>query len=308
MIKGMNTRVLLLMIVHAIFFALWFVAQESLFVRGIGKNEVLVLSGIAALFLIGTSLYVYKTLPPISSLKWFIPTIVLNVFLAEFLVQATALYGASLGSNAMAFAPIASVVVGWLLLKEYPRLLGVIGIFITVAGVAILHSDSASQESLMAYVQSVPFTWTLLSLGIALSAGISIVTIKPAIQQTDAFMAPGITLAAAFGLYGFIKSFYDGRTLSFDSAADFPGIAWMVALMAGFYISNWAAAKAYFYSFAASVGALKRLSAPFTVLLAWLVFEKQAHIIPLLIGSMFVFFGALLISLKSPSNPERIKR
>lgn len=291
----MNIPVLSLMVIHAVFFALWFVAQQALYALGISSSVVLFLSGLSAFALAIISLAKYRRLPPRTSWKWFSLSIIFNLILAEFLVRVTEIYGASLGANAMGLAPAAAIFVGWLLLKEVPGRLGILGIVTAIAGVYLLHFDLGLGGSLLGAIGNVPVLWFLLALGIAFSAGISLVVIKPAIQMTDSFMAPGLTLFVSFGVYGLIKGLLGGDLGSISYAWQAAGLGWIIVLMAGFGISNWAASAAYRYAYAASVGALKRLSAPVAVLLAWLVFGTQGNMLALVMGSLVLAAGALFI-------------
>lgn len=291
-------NVLFLMLVHAIFFAVWFVAQQALFGVGLGINGIMFISGIAALVLVGISIIRTHTMPPLRSLKWFVVTIALNSVLAEFLLRSTEKYGASFGANSIAFAPIVSLFIGYRMLNEMPRRKDIIGIAVIVIGIYFLHFRSGNTITPNAQILGVPLEWLLYASIIALSAGVAIVTIKPAIKQTDAFMGPGLMLFFAFGVYGTIKAVGFGEGFGFSELPwNSRTIFWVLMLASGFAISNWAASRAYYYSFAASVGALKRLSAPFTVLLAWLFFGATTNATMLFVGSIIIFAGALLIGI-----------
>ena len=290
------------LLIYAVLMSVWFVAQQHLMSCGLTSSQVMSLSGASMFGLIVLSWVRFRKLPQRKSVKWLVASVISGIFIAECLISATEKYGAELGANSMGLAPVFAVFIGMALLKERPGILGIFGILIVVGGIYALHMKTDLTGGLIAPLQSMwgPWLWYTLVLGLA--AGLGLVVGKPCVILTDPLMAPGIQLFLGFGVYGVVRGLVTNELLALNLRLGLMELLLLVLLFMSFGIANWAQAELYRYTAAASVGALKRLYTPLTVLLAWIVFGQQANLFPLLIGSILVFIGALAITADKPKE------
>ncbi len=119
------------------------------------------------------------------------------------LFQAFVVVGARISMLMMSLAPVFAGVFGWMILGEGLTLFNVLGILITLAGIAlvILNRPSGRKVKMVNY----PVKGIFLALGGALGQGLGLVLSKLGMGDHDAFMATQIRVIA--GIAGFTVIF-----------------------------------------------------------------------------------------------------
>lgn len=119
------------------------------------------------------------------------------------LFQAFVVVGARISMLMMSLAPVFAGLFGWMILGEKLTLYNVLGILVTLAGIAlvILNRPSGHKVKMMNY----PVKGILLALGGALGQGLGLVLSKLGMGDQDAFMATQIRVIA--GIIGFTFMF-----------------------------------------------------------------------------------------------------
>ncbi len=301
--------------VYALLMSFWWFTMKRLFSLGGAEDQgslstvVKSVSGLgagalvmAALWKNGFGHYVHSV--PASFWGWLAATIVLNIFIAHFYVKAMEKSVASVAVHVTALAPIVAIGTAWFFLdKELPGPVGVVGIVTVLIGLYVLHFNPRHYGfNLVGPVVEVwqkRGSWLWYALGVAMFAGCSLPIDKKCVLLGDHLIAPGLTLLIAWGVFWGGKSVVAGDWRRVALLPRRKVLFTLLVIAMCFGVANGFQAAAYYYGFAASVGSLKRLDAPLTVLWAWLFLRKEerseGHFAFRIAGSLIAFTGALLI-------------
>ena len=196
--------------------------------------------------------------------------------------------------------PIFLLLTSWIILKESPPILGMVGVVLTVAGlITITKNDAANTEA------SNPLLGNILALVVALMASITVNYDKLATIYSNRFFAPAcITAFMGLGYATYLLIRHRGlivKTGKIQDVAFAPhfilsGIA--LLLLTGFIqaVNNVFHNSALLIGFASYTIAIKRISILFGVIWGWLFFREK-NISKKLIGALVAIAGVLLILL-----------
>lgn len=301
--------------VYALLMSFWWFTMKCLFRLGGPEDQdslstvVKSVSGLGAGVLVAAALWEngfrhYLCSVPASFWGWLTATIVLNIFIAHFYVKAMEKSVASVAVHVTALAPMVAIGTAWFFLdKELPGPVGVVGIVTIPLGLYILHFNPRHYGLNLAgpviEVWQKRGNWLWYALGVAVFAGCSLPIDKKCVLLGDHLIAPGLTLLVAWGLFWGSKSVVTGNWRRVVLLPKWKVFTALLLLAACFGVANGFQAAAYYYGFAASVGSLKRLDAPLTVLWAWLFLRREergeGHLAFRIAGSITAFTGAFLI-------------
>lgn len=288
--------------VWSLFSGLWWILQRQVLRIGVSKSVVMFVSGVGSGGLIVWSL-VSHGWPALSAgvMGLFALHLVLEVAIAYGLVSAAEKTDASVAVGVTAFAPVVAIGTGYLLLREVPGWLESLGIIVIMLGTYVLHMSS----SLKAGGWRAPFqavwrnrgSWLKYAVLIAFLSGLIFPITKQLVLATNNFFAVGVSQFLGWGIFWGAWAWHKQE---FRTLAAVPRKSMLAGflLMLGvtFALANAGQGAAFYFGLAASVGALKRLDGPVTVLLAWLIL-KEGDIRYRLPGTILIALGVVLIGL-----------
>lgn len=287
--------------VWSLFSGLWWVLQRKILARSVPKSVVLLASGVGSGTLVVVSLFLHGW--PALSLGLaflFLLHIILDTAIAYAFVSVAAKTDASVAVGVTAFAPVVAIGTGYLLLKEVPGHLEALGIIVIMLGTYVLHMSSRwygeGWRAPLLEIWRTRASWLKYALFIALASGLIYPITKQLVLATDNFFALGISQLVGWGIFWGVWAFFqrDFRKIRAARSSSFWGLLILLGLT--FAIANAAQGAAFYYGLAASVGALKRLDGPVTVLLAWLLLQ-EGNFRYRLPGTILIALGAFLIGI-----------
>ena len=238
-------------------------------------------------------------------------TIVLNVGIQWLQTRAKAVEDVSLVTPIAASTPAIVIVTSMILLREYPSVLGWIGIYFLVVGTYVLNvqgylnelrvrGDKVGWREWLA-----PFILLSRSAGVryafsaAVLGAVSLNYDGLIVRRADAFFA----LGTKWMLVGALSGFWVWRKNRFrvrinGKLLPAPSTNFLLVVMAlAIAISGSLNAFAYRLAIVPYVGSLKRLSIPFTVVLAYLLVGERTMFRSRLVGGFIMAIGVALIGL-----------
>jgi len=148
------------------------------------------------------------------------------------LFQAFVVIGARMSMLIMSLVPPITAVFGWILMGETLTSLGILGMILTITGVAVVVFERSPESEISNFKH--PLTGVLLGLGGAIGQAIGLVFSKYGMGDYNAFAATQIRIFA--GIFGFVliftfmkrwnmvfKTFYNKRAMSLISVGAFFG-------------------------------------------------------------------------------------
>lgn len=199
-------------------------------------------------------------------------------------------------------APIFILFTAWIFLGEFPPILGIVGVILSVVGLWSIAKVSSKNTEAKDYKKG-----NLLGLSVALMASISTNFDKIAVLNSDRFFSYGIIagfMTIAYAAYLLIR--YKTLIVRIEtlpmSAPSFKRDFFLPGLLFLFAIGIVHALNAYFYNSALMMGfvsytiAIKRIGVLFGVLWGWLFFREK-NISKKLLGAGIAAVGVVLILL-----------
>lgn len=119
------------------------------------------------------------------------------------LFQAFVVIGARMSMLIMSLVPPITAVFGWIIMGETLSALGILGMILTITGVAVVVLERSPDKSISSFKH--PITGVLLGLGGAAGQAIGLVLSKYGMGSYNAFAATQIRIFA--GIFGFILIF-----------------------------------------------------------------------------------------------------
>lgn len=301
-----------LVLVYAVLMSVWWVLMKKLTTKGVPNNLIRFASGMGAGLLFTWSFLQHGGMSYLTGLSerfwWSLAgTVVLNVILAYLYVKAIEKSVASMAVHVTLFSPVIAIFTSSYIfgIERIPGTLTLAGIGAVLAGLYVLHFNPYK----FGWNPAGPFVeiwhnrgkWLWYTIGIAVCGGLSIPLDKNCVVLSDYGIAPGLTLFISWGVvYGLI-GVRSGDFIRLRALAEGRPIRLLVLLSIVFGIAVGFQAHAYNYQHASAVASLKRLDAPFTVLLSWMVFpvqeSKEGSLVFRVLGSVVAFAGAILIGL-----------
>ncbi len=229
----------------------------------------------------------------------FLLHIILDAAIAYGFVSAAAKSDASVAVGVTAFAPVVAIGTGYLLLGEVPGWLEGIGIGVIMLGTYVLHMSSKMREGWLTPFRAMwkaRASWLIYALFIALAGGLIFPITKQLVLATDNLFAVGLSQFLGWGIFWGIWAWYKKDFQQVQRRKGGLLVGLLVLLAATFAVANAAQGAAFYFGLAASVGALKRLDGPVTVLLAWLLLGEgdMRYRLP---GTILIAVGAFLIGI-----------
>jgi len=285
----------------AIFSGIWWILQRRLFMAGVPKSMVLVASGTGGLLLILLSLYWYGAPPFTPELSVLLGiNILLSVIISFCYTSAIEKGEASLAVSVTAFAPVLAIVTGYWIVGESPSPLVMVGIVLILIGTYILNITPQHGEGLLGPLKKIwreRSQWLWYAVAAACASSVTIPIEKRIIAMPEYpfyLLSPGMQIFFGWAVFWGIVGLWR-REQSFRAKISIPQVLGGSVLIAiCLAIANASQGAAYYYGLAASVGALKRLDGPVTVLLATLFLNEKSTGYRL-IGTLIIALGAFLI-------------
>jgi drug/metabolite transporter (DMT)-like permease len=285
---------------YALFSGLWWVLQRRLLTASVPKSVVLFFSGIGTSSLIIASVMLYGW--PVFSrelLGLVVLNIVFNIIIAYCYASALARGEASLAVSVTAFAPVLAIATGYFFLGEVPGVYAALGIMITLVGTYVMNVNRQMHGGLWGPLRQIwreRSLWLWYAVGAAVFASLALPIEKKMIGLSNFLFPSGMQLFFGWGIFWGMWALLQKE---YRFKAKLP-IAQVILLCVGvgvcLAIANAFQGSAYYYGLAASVGALKRLDGPVTILLAAL-FLKERDIRFRFLGMFIIAAGAALITL-----------
>ncbi len=278
---------------YSLFSGLWWVLQRRLLTAGVPKSIVLFFSGIGTSSLIVMSVVLYG-LPEFSVqlASLVILNIIFNIIIAYCYASALLKGEASLAVSVSAFAPVLAIATGYLFLHEIPGVYAVLGILIILVGTYVMNVNPKVKGGILGPLMQIwreRSLWLWYAVGAAVFASLALPIEKKMIGMSNFLFPSGMQLFFGWGIFWGMWALLQ-KEYRFKPKLSTSQVVWLcIALGACLAIANAFQGSAYYYGLAASVGALKRLDGPVTILLA-AVFLKERDI-------RFRFFGMFIIAL-----------
>jgi drug/metabolite transporter (DMT)-like permease len=138
--------------------------------------------------------------------------------------------------------------------------------------------------------------WLKYAIGAAVASGFAIPFEGRIVGLSNHLFAPGMQLFFGWGIFWGLTALLR-REYRFQPKLPMKQVVgWCIAMGACFIVANAFSGAAFYYGVSASVGALKRLDGPVTVILAT-IFLKEKGTGYRLIGTLIIALGAFLIVL-----------
>ena len=281
----------LYIILATILFSFVTVGQKKLLTK---RNEYVTLWGITLcsipLFLI---LNIYFGLPEISSNFWLFLgiNVVLNFFAQILLYKALKLSDISLIIPLLSFTPVFLLFTSWIILGEFPTLLGLVGILIIVFGTWLLNISEIKKGIFAPFKAILTNKGSLFALFVAIIWSITSNVDKLALQESSPLFfisCFSLSLAVLFSFIVFIKFRDRIKPEFFSSFWQFLliGSTWAMAI--------WLQMLAISKILVPYVISIKRTHSILTVI--WgKIFFKEKNIKSRLIGAIVMALGAIMI-------------
>jgi drug/metabolite transporter (DMT)-like permease len=270
------------------------VFDKKLLLRGISPY----LLGGAQYFLGGIILLLFaitEGIPQLSGIFWaaVATTVTLNIAAQLLQFRALKMGDVSLVSPMLAFSPIFLILTSFVILGEKPSALGVVGIFIVVAGSYVLNSGlSRSAGNVFRAVRDNPAGVSMLIVTLIFS--ISSNFDKIATVSTNPLFASAIidmTLGASFFLLAYLTA-----SLQLPSGSRNSAFWFLIAAGVITGTTVWASNAALSLQIVPYVIAVKRLSVVFSVLYGMVIF-KERDIKERLLGAALMLIGVIFIAI-----------
>jgi drug/metabolite transporter (DMT)-like permease len=219
-------------------------------------------------------------------------TIVLNIVSQAMFMRAFNLSEASMIAPLRLIIPPLVIITGFLFLNEVPSLTGIIGIFITMAGLWFLLS-SKNPFSLAEIKKIKNEKGILLGLLGSILFAISFPLDKKAVITSSALFSSSLIFMAIGLITILINQLFDRgfgrRMMRIIKTQPVPLLSTALFLGVGAFLTN----QAFNYSLAAYASSLKRLQALWTVVLSG-KFLQEEGIKRKLLATIIMFLGILL--------------
>lgn len=309
-----------LVIIFAVLQSFWWIAMKLLmrFKHSqdasvvFPNNLVRIASGLGAGLLIAWSLTLNGGVSYLASLSpdfwfWLAVAVIFDIGVAYCFIKAMQKSVASIAVHVTMLGPVVAIGTAyWLGVDQLPSILSIAGIVIIMLGLYILHfSPKKYGRDLSGPLRDIwqqRGDWLWYAVAVALFSGFALPLHKRLVVLSDYALAPGMIQFIGWGLFYGALAWWSGdfkKVTGFPRRSTLLGLGFIAIVFA---VANAFAAAAYNFHYAAAVGALKRLDAPFTVLWAfWLPQLRQdekesgGSFAFRILGSLIAFAGALLI-------------
>ena len=282
---------------YAVFSGLWWISQRYLLTVGVPKSVVLFFSGLSVSLLLIFSFIKYG-LPNLSFelVSLVIVNIILGIIISYCYLSVLSKNEASLAVSVTAFAPILVIVTGYFILGEKVGIVTSLGIVTILIGTYVMNvSKEKSLYQSLKQIWHNRSSWLWYAIFAAIASSFAIPIEKHLIGLSNFLFPAGMQLFFGWGIFWGIWMMYK-KEYKFNIKLPLSRVVAVCIIIGIFFaIANAFQGLAYYYGFAASVGALKRLDGVVTVILASLIL-KEENIHYRLIGIFIVAIGACLIA------------
>jgi drug/metabolite transporter (DMT)-like permease len=155
--------------------------------------------------------YFFPSDAPVHSWIWLSISGIIGFVIGDFcLFQAFVIIGARVSELIMSLAPVLTAMIGWMVLGERLTFMNWLGIFITLAGIALVVLDKPGMGTEKSSLLSVrlPLVGVLLAIGGALGQAAGLVLSKYGMRDYDPFAATQIRQLSAIIGFTVIYSFF----------------------------------------------------------------------------------------------------
>ena len=274
---------------------LWWNLQTVLMKDGISPYLVRMISGfMAGILLIPLSFLVYGVPNfSVAFLGSICVAIGLNVVIAYCFVAAAQKNGAAIGSHVQVFGPIVSLFVGKMLLSEFPNVIGILGMFITLIGLYFFQKGPIKKMFLEWK------SWLGYAVLLAFCSGFAVPFDKINILLTNSMLAPGLTLFFGWGMFYLFAYIVANKKKKQVIIWNRKTVLSMILLGLFFGVANMFQGLAYkLVPTAAMVGVLKRTDGLWTVLFCLTLFKQNSKPFRV-IGAVIIFVGLVIMGLSN---------
>jgi uncharacterized membrane protein len=240
-----------------------------------------------------TALFVSK--PPLDSTFWWTFPACLPLESAAILIymKSIKISPLSLTIPYLAFTPVFILVTGYVFLGEVPDSIGIIGVFVTVAGSYILNSTSGKQPLLAPFknVLNEKGSWQMLIVAMLYSLT-SVLAKKAILHSSPIFFGVSFCLTFNMMMIIVLLSMRKISLLSLLTRHSSQGFA----VGALFFLQIMAGNLAMSFTKVAYMISVKRMSILFSVLYGGILFSEE-QLLKRLLGAAIMVSGAVLISI-----------
>lgn len=225
-------------------------------------------------------------------------TVIINIGFEILRFRAYTLAPLSLITPFAAVSPVLTILTSWLILKELPHPVALLGIMLIAVSIYLLHLKE--RFSLKAVFRPFQNIWqnhgVRLAFLASLPPAISIVFDKKAVIASDPF---SFAFLAVFfiGLGALLVELtVNGREKFIEQIHNFP---WQKILLISFFafLANVTLNTLFLFTVTANVSALRRVVIIFDVILAYFILRQREDIKKRLLASVGVVIGVILIAL-----------
>ncbi len=219
-------------------------------------------------------------------------TSVLNIFIAIFYFKALKITDLSLAISMKSFTPIFLILTSFLLLREFPTMFGIVGIFLIVIGSYVLNTTKNSKKLFEPIKSIINNRGAMYMLVVAFLASISSNYDKLVVQNSDPIFSSAIVflfLGISFLIISLVKA--KGELINSRKHLSKFLLAGIVFSLVAITINI-----AFTMQIVPYVISLKRISILFSVVYGGFLF-KEKNILRRSIGAIIMLGGTILIIL-----------
>lgn len=251
-----------------------------------------------ALFWVGLW-FLGKVHLPTGTVFWtsFAITVFINILFEIFRFKAYGLADLGLVASFSGLAPILTILTSWILLRELPSIIGVVGIILVAISIYFLNfNDSLNWKNLLKPFRSI---WnnrgTRYAFFAALPPALSIVYDKKAVIESDPITF-SLLAYVAIGIVTAIIAHFESVSKPPSLSSKPPLIKF---LKIGFFhfMASVSFNAMFFFTLVPYVSALRRCVIIFEVLFAYYLLHQRFNIKQRLLAAAGIFAGLILISL-----------